>query len=52
MREPQIYLERLNRARTKIELLIENERMKDDYLKNIDQLEREFLNELTFDRNK
>lgn len=52
MREPQIYLERLNRARTKIELLIENERMKDDYLRNIDQLEREFLNELTFDRNK
>lgn len=52
MREPQRYLERLNCAREKIELLIEDERMKNDYLRNIDQLEREFLNELTFERNK
>lgn len=52
MREPQIYLERIKRARTQIELLIENDRLKNDYFRGIDQLEREFLNELTFERNK
>ncbi|MGN1327276.1 MAG: hypothetical protein ACI4VQ_04310, partial [Clostridia bacterium] len=52
MAEPQEYLERLRNARRKVRLLIEDDRMKKDYLRNIDQLEREFLNELTFEKNK
>ena len=52
MAEPQIYLERLKYARRKIRLLIEDERMRNDYLRNIARLEKEFLNELTFERNK
>lgn len=51
MSEPQVYLKRLRKAKSKITLLIENERMRKDYLKNIDQLEKDFLNELTFERN-
>lgn len=52
MAEPQVYLERLRNAKRKIRLLIEDERMRKDYLRNISQLEREFLNELTFEKNK
>lgn len=52
MLEPQVYLERLENAKRKIRMLIEDERIKKNYLENIAQLEREFFNELAFEKNK
>lgn len=51
MSEPEVYLERLRNAKTKIRMLIEDQRMRKNYLDQIGQLEREFLNELIFERN-
>ena len=51
LRKPQLYLQRIDEARSKILGLVEEERLRDNYIDGITQLEREFLNELALDRN-
>lgn len=51
LQNPQAYLERLNNARNKIFMMIDEKRLRDNYINDINQLEREFLNELALDRN-
>ena len=49
--EPHIYMERLRTAKTKIEMLVTDEKMQKNYLTQLSQLEKEFFNELSFERN-
>ena len=51
LQNPQAYLERLINARNKICTMIDEKRLRDNYINDINQLEREFLNELALDRN-
>ena len=52
MQEPNKYLERISKAKQKIENMVQDEKMKEDYLERLNMLETEFLNELSFDRNQ
>lgn len=49
--DPQTYLARITRARTNINMMIRDERLRNNYLEQISQLEVEFLNELAFERS-
>lgn len=49
--EPQIFLERISEARQKIEMMIQDERLRRNYLEQLKQIEVEFLNELAFERS-
>ena len=49
--KPQQYLARIEEARKKICLKVHDERMKKSYLKELNQLENEFLSELALDRS-
>lgn len=51
LKNPQSYLQRIEDARSKIEIMIKDEKMKNSYLSGLSQLEKEFLNELAFNRN-
>ena len=51
LRKPQLYLQRIDETRSKILGLVEEGRLRDNYIDGITQLEREFLNELALDRN-
>lgn len=51
LQEPQQYLARIAEARRKILLMIQDERMKKNYLKELRQLESEFVGELALDRS-
>lgn len=51
MSEPHGYLARISSARIKIMTMIPDEKMRRNYIEQLTQLEREFLNELSFDRN-
>lgn len=51
LRNPQAYLQRISEAREKIELMIQDEKMKKSYLEGLKQLEKEFINELSFNRS-
>lgn len=51
LRKPQFYLQRIDEARNKILGMVEEERLRDNYINGITQLESEFLNELALDRN-
>lgn len=51
LRKPQLYLQRIDETRSKILGMVEEERLRDNYIEGITQLENEFLNELALDRN-
>ena len=51
LQKPQQYLARIEEARHKISLMIQDERRKKSYLKGLKQLESEFLSELALDRS-
>lgn len=48
--DPQKYLSRISEARQKIELLIQDEQMRNNYLNELKQLEKEFFQELAYER--
>ena len=49
--EPQRYLSRLSTAKSKINMMILDERLKSNYLEGINQLEKEFYNEMSFEKS-
>ena len=51
LRKPQLYLQRIDETRNKILAMVEEERLRGNYLEGITQLESEFLTELALDRN-
>ena len=50
MMNPEEYLQRIMIVKSKIEVLLQDEKMKDDYLERLDNLETEFLQELSLNR--
>lgn len=48
---PYEYIERLRRARARVNMMVSDDKMKKNYLDQLEQLEKEFFNELSFDRN-
>lgn len=48
---PQNYLQRIANAKEKIMLMIDSETLRENYLRDLAQLEKEFLSELAFDRS-
>ena len=50
LREHQEYLERITEAKDNINMLVQDEQMRDNYLSELNQLELEFLQEMVFDR--
>ena len=51
MSEPVKYLARIKMAREKINILLSQETMRKKFISQLAELEREFVNELSFDRN-
>ena len=51
MAEPHVYMDRIRKAKEKIEMYVVDEKMKNNYLSQLTQLEKEFFNELSFQRN-
>ena len=51
LQNPQEFLQRIADAKRKLNLMIKDENMRKNYFDGLKQLEKEFLNELTFDRN-
>lgn len=51
LQKPQEYLQRIADAKQSIGLMITEERLRNNYLEGLDQLEAEFVNELAFERN-
>ena len=51
LQKPQEYLQRIDDAKQSISLMINEERLRNNYLEGLDQLEAEFVNELAFERN-
>ena len=51
LNKPQQYLSRLHEAKNMIELMVQDEMLKKNYIDELEDLEREFINELSFDRN-
>lgn len=51
LQKPQQYLARIEEARAKITVNVQDERMRKSYLKELKQLESEFLTELALDRS-
>ena len=51
MSEPVRYLARIKMAREKINILLSQETMRKKFISQLAELEREFVNELSFDRN-
>lgn len=49
--EEHIYMERIRNAKEKIKMFVTDEIMKKNYLAQLNQLEKEFINELSFSRN-
>jgi len=49
--QPHVYMERLREAKEKVKVLVSDEKMKNNYLVQLTQLEKEFFNELSFERN-
>jgi len=52
LQNPQEYLHRTSEAKRKLGLMIKDEKMRENYFDGLKQLEKEFLNEVSFDRNK
>jgi len=52
MSDPKKYLGKLDDAKNQIELLVTDEKMKENYLTEINSLEKEFFNELSFEKSK
>ena len=52
LREPQKYLERIILAKQKIKMMIQDDRLRKNYLEQLNQLEREFFNELAFEKSR
>ena len=51
LQKPQEYLQRIADAKQSIGLMISEERLRNNYLEGLKQLEAEFVNELAFERN-
>lgn len=51
LQKPQEYLQRIDDAKHSIGLMISEERLRNNYLEGLNQLEAEFVNELAFERN-
>ena len=51
MSEPVKYLARIKMAREKVNILLSQETMRKKFISQLAELEREFVNELSFDRN-
>lgn len=51
LQNPQEFLQRIADAKRKLNLMIKDENMRKNYFDGLKQLEKEFLNELAFDRN-
>ena len=51
LQKPPEYLQRIADAKQSIGLMITEERLRNNYLEGLDQLEAEFVNELAFERN-
>ena len=51
LQKPQEYLQRIADAKQSIGLMISEERLRNNYLEGLNQLEAEFVNELAFERN-
>ena len=51
LQKPQEYLQRIADAKQSIGLMISEERLRNNYLESLKQLEAEFVNELAFERN-
>ena len=51
LQNPTEYLARIENAREKIVLMISEERVRNDYMQHLTQLELEFLNELSLERS-
>ena len=51
LQKPQAYLARIEEARRKLSIMVEDEKTKRNYLRELNQLEKEFLSELAYDRS-